>query len=366
MTGASDRDPSRGSKDLSGGDDARLFEALLTAPDRLHPDVVLWADGRVLPGSDAGRRTLVGWHRAGGPVFVGVRTGAATDGLLLEALGLAAEGGETPDERWRVALAAYWDAADPALRERVSDRWGFARGEIADPEAWTGQAWGRPPTPGPARTGVVAARCPRGLGRAIDWLAGRGIDVAAWEVGRADDDGSFRLARVAGAWRESDERPLPAEASEARRRRTYLRHTGGVTAELLATLESHCRAMGCEVAWSDRQWVRFDGPGRSLRVFPGTAWIDLQFVGADEGTLIGLRFRYGVPVGTEPPEGAPPGVHLRLFRPDDLGPETRLLLTAWLGERSGGNGEEERPPVRRRPNPSPRNARARGPRNRSR
>lgn len=355
------------SSDLSGRDDPGLLETFLTAPDRLHADVLLWADGRALPGGDPARRTLVGWHRAGGPVLVGVTTGEATDGLLLESFRLAAGAGDSPGPPWAAALADWWDAADPGLRERVVDRWGFEAGAIADPEAWTRQAWGAPPAPGPARTGVVAARCPSGLREAVDWLAGLGVEVAAWEVSREPPSETpvYRARRVAGTWRGAGDRPLPAEGSEERRRRTYLRHTGGVTAELLAGLESHCRSIGCEVAWSGEEWVRFGGPGpRSLRVFPGPAWIDLQFVGADEGTLIGLRFRYGVPVQPEPPQGAPPGVHLRLARPEDLSPEVRLLVTAWLGERSSENGEDEPPPVKRRPRKT--SERERRPRNRSR
>lgn len=373
-SGRSDRRP-----DLSSSDDAALLELLLDSPDRIDLRIVLWADGRVLPESDPGRRTLVGWHQAGGPVLLGVTTGVATEEALFEAFHLAALEGAAPVERWKDPLESFWGDADPGLRERIGARWGHPE-RITSPEAWTGLAWGTPPVSGPPRTGVVAARVPDPLRRTVDWLADLGVEVAAWEIERADDsaDGAFRFRRVAGRWGDLPDRPLPA-MEEERRRRTYVRHTGGVTAALLAGLEKACRSSGATVAWSGREWVRFDGPGRSLRIFPGTEGIDLQFVGADEGTLIGLRFRYGVSVGTDPPAGAPPGVHLRLASPEDLGPEVRLLVKAWLGGRPDETGSAPRAVSRRRgaaaedpsggdadPDRRPARERERGRRNRSR
>lgn len=336
-------DPADRSNDpggLSSRDDARLLELLLGSPDRLDPQVILWADGRVLPESDPGRRTVVGWHRAGGAVMVGVTTGVAVEGLLLEAFQLAAAEGANPPGRWAGALATFWGDADPALRERVADRWGLRGGLIESPEAWADRAWGMAPAPGPPRAGMIAFEVPPSLRQSVDWLADQGVEVAAWEIARSADPGAapFRFERVAGRWSGPPERPLPA-FEEQRRRRTYVRHTGSVTAALLADLEAECRSSGAAVAWSDDQWVRFDGPRRSLRVFPGTEWIDLQFVGADEGTLIGLRYRYGVQVGIEPPPDAPPGVHLRLASPSDLGPEVRMLVKGWLGGLSSEAGE---------------------------
>ena len=103
------------------------------------------------------------------------------------------------------------------------------------------------------------------------------------------------------------------------------------TEELLATLEARCREVGCEVGWRGPDWARYDGRDHSLRVFPGDHWVDLQFVGADEGTLKGLWFRYDVSDGLEAPADAPPAAHMRLDDPRDLDRSVLALLAAWLG-----------------------------------
>lgn len=107
------------------------------------------------------------------------------------------------------------------------------------------------------------------------------------------------------------------------------------TEELLATLEARCREVGGELGWRGSDWARYDGREHSLRVFPGDRWVDLQFVGADEGTLKGLWFRYDVPDGLEAPEDAPPAAHLRLEGPRDLDRSVLTLLSAWLGSQPG-------------------------------
>ncbi|MDX1662110.1 MAG: hypothetical protein R3326_10005 [Gemmatimonadota bacterium] len=367
-------DPSERSPDAPNrGDASHLGFLLFAHPDRIHPKALLWADGRVLAASDPGRRTVVGWHRDGGAVLLAVTTDTATETSLLEAFHLAAVEGGAALDRWADALESFWEDADPELRSRIERRWNLSDGKIASPAAWAERAWNVPPEPGPARTGIVAARVPVPLRRTIDWLSERGVEVAAWQIERAPggDPTGFRFERVAGRWRgsELETHRLPG-IDEELRRKTYVRHTGAVTAALLAELESTCRASGATVAWSGEEWVRFDGATRSLRVFPGTDGIDLQFVGADEGTLIGLRFRYGVPVGADPPPGAPPGVHLRLVRPEDFGPEVRLLVKAWLGGHSDetvrdpGPVRKDRKVAEREEDEPP--GRARGRRNRSR
>lgn len=315
---------------LALSDDESLLSLLLVHPDFLVDDVVFFADGRVLPESDPAWRTMIGWHRRGGPVLLGLTTGTGRPGLLVEALDLAEATHGWPLDRWDAAVAAYWESADPAIRERVSERWQLSADEPWPVAAWTRAAWQAEPTPARAVVGVLAAAVPLPVRRAIAWLAAGAREVAAFEARRAatGESPTYWTSRVAGGWH----RPSAAAPDDAAglRRATYVRHTGGVTARLLAAIEAACRDAGSTVAWSGAEWVRFDGADRSLRVFPGAAWVDLQFAGADEGTLTGLRYRFGVPRRLTPPEGAPPEVHLRLGEAEDLSPAVQLLVTAWL------------------------------------
>src|SRR5687768_15054057 len=70
-------------------DDLSFFELLLVRPDLLGSDVVFLADGRGWEGTGTGWPLAVGWRRQGGPVILGVTTGAATGDLLVEPLQLA-------------------------------------------------------------------------------------------------------------------------------------------------------------------------------------------------------------------------------------------------------------------------------------
>lgn len=323
----------------SPSDEGALLARLLTDPGLLDEDAVFWADGRVLPDSDPSRRTVLGWHRRGGPLVAGVTTGVASEALLVEALRLAERSAGWPLPRWDAAIEAYRRTMDPALRERVAERWGMPVGGPWTAATWARLSWGREIVGGPAQVGVVAKAIPESMRRAIDWLSTSGSEVAAWEVrraGRAGPDG-LRASRVAGRWADAPERPLPAAEIEPPRWTRVSRH-GDVTAELVARIERLGRERGSEITWSGGEWVRIDGPERSLRVFPGTGGVDIQLIGADEGALTGLRFRYGVPVSAQAPPGAPPEVHLRLRSPDDFHASVQMLLIGWLGERSEGNG----------------------------
>jgi hypothetical protein len=313
-------------------DDAALFALLLNHPDFLDEDVLFMADGRVLAESDPAWRTVLGWHRGSGPVLLGVTTGGAGESLLIEVLQLAESSADWPLARWDEALAAFWGSSDGALRQRVAERWGL-KGEVWTVEGWAQAVWDGPPTKGRAAVGILAAEVPVAIRRAVAWLAAGGREIAAFEVQRmvAGSAPIYWTNLVAGAWHRRVT-PVAASADAGLRRETYVRHTGSVTAGLLSAVEARGLQVGSKVAWSGQDWVRFDGAGRSLRVFPGAGWIDLQFVDADEGTLTGLRYRYGVAVALEPPPDAPPGVHLRLSSAGDMNPAVELLLTAWLGE----------------------------------
>lgn len=324
---------------LTLADDGALFALLLSHPDALTEDVVFFADGRVLPESDPARRTLLGWHRRGGPVLLGVTTAPADPGLLVETLRLAGVASRLDGERWDEIVLEYWGSTDEAALRRVMDRW-----ELSDEEPWTLASWTRAmwdeePEPGPAIAGILAGEIPESLRLAVDWLATGNREVAAFEARRivTDESPTYWTHLVAGAWYRPP--PLGREVGPDRRRETYVRRTGSVTGGLLAAVETRCVEAGSAVAWSGEDWVRFDGAERSLRVFPGEAWVDLQLVGADEGNLIGLRYRYSVPVRLKPPAGAPPEVHLRLSAPEDFGPEVQLMVTDWLSGRSNRSAE---------------------------
>jgi hypothetical protein len=271
----------------------------------------------VLSESDPARRSVLGWHRYGGPVLLGATTGVADPALLVETVQLAGVSAEWSPEQWDEALAAFWAGADQELKQRVARCWQLSS-EPWRLESWTRAAWGEAPAKGRALVGVIAGSVPLRVRRTIDWLAAEGREIAGYEVRRMQSGEAITY------W------TTPEEAG--RRRDTYVHHTGGVTAGLLSAVEMRCRELESQVAWSGEDWVRFDGHEHSLRVFPGAAWVDLQLVGADEGTLKGLSYRFGVSESLTPGEDAPPEVHFRLASASDLSPSIHLLLGAWLGE----------------------------------
>ncbi len=330
---------------LTLADDPALFALLLTHPDAVAEDVIFFADGRVLPESDPAWRTVLGWHRLGGPVLLGVTTAPAEPGLLVETLRLAEIASDLDVERWDEIVLEYWGSADDAIVQRVKDRWELPGEEGWTLGTWTRAMWDQEPEPGHAVIGVLAGEVPEALRRAIDWLATGKREIAAFEARRivAGESPTYWTHPVAGAWY----RPAALTKPEGpdRRRETFVRRTGSVTGGLLAAVEARCVDAGSAVAWSGEDWVRFDGARRSLRVFPGEAWVDLQLVGADEGNLIGLRYRYGVPARLKPPAGAPPEVHVRLSAAEDFGPEVQLMLSDWL---SGRSSQSVEPPSRPR------------------
>ncbi|MCI0346849.1 MAG: hypothetical protein L0227_03100 [Chloroflexi bacterium] len=330
---------------LTLADDGPLFALLLTHPDALAEDVVFFADGRVVPESDPAVRTLLGWHRHGGVVVLVFTTAAAESDLLVEGLRLAEIVADWDVGRWNEVVLEYWGSADEALVERVADRWDLSREEGWTLASWTGAMWDEAPEPGRPIVGVLAGEVPETVRGAIDWLSVGNREIAAFEARRivSGETPTYWTTPVAGAWARPA--PMTGEAGSDRRRETFVRRTGSVTGGLLAAVEKRCLDSGSAVAWSGEDWVRFDGASRSLRVFPGAAWVDLQLVGADEGALIGMRYRYALPTRLRPPDDAPPEVHVRLAAPADFGPEVQLLISDWL---SGRLSKEAQPVARPR------------------
>jgi len=327
-----------GDSSPTGTDRSDLHQLLLLHPDLLDEDALFWADARAIEG-DRGGRTVVGWHRRGGGILLGVTAGEVSDADLVETLHLARVVSGWTVAKWSEALASFWRRAPDRLAGLMAERWGLGGGSIEDARAWGEAAWGDRPAPGPVHVGVLGATMGDRVRGAVTWLRDGGIEVAGFVVRRieADDAGMPRIERVAGGWHAAPRRPLPAEemppsGGGAARPRSGLAET------LVAALEQRCLESGGRVVWKGEEWIRMRGPERSLRLFPGPGRVDLQFTGADEGTLTGLRFRFAVPLAVEPPAGAPPGVHLRLGGIEDLTPNLDALLEAWWRDRWGAEG----------------------------
>ncbi|MGH7563023.1 MAG: hypothetical protein ACREK5_01180 [Gemmatimonadota bacterium] len=329
---------------LTLADDAALFTLLLTYPDALAEDVVFFADGRVLPESDPAWRTVLGWHRQGGPVLLGVTTAQAEPGLFVETLRLAESVADWGVERWDETVLEYWGSADEAMVTRIVDRWELSRDEGWTLGSWTRAMWDEDPGLGRPIVGLLGAEVPEAVRGAVEWLASGHREIAAFEASRivTGESPTYWTHSVAGAWYRPV--PLTTEDEPDRRRATYVRRTGSVTGRLLAAVEARCLEAGSAVAWSGEDWVRFDGASRCLRVFPGETWVDLQLVGADEGNLIGLRYRYGVPTRLKPPADAPPEVHVRLSAAEDFGAEVQVMLSDWLSGRQARSPEPQARP----------------------
>ena len=346
-------------------DDASFLELLLIRPDLLGDDVVIFADGRGWGGAGTGWPLAVGWRRAGGPVILGATTGAATEALLIEPLQLAGVSASWSLPEWDDAIRAWWAAAAPELRERVAERWKLPEADPWGVATWTRAAWGVPPRSGRAAIGIVATRVPPPLQSAIEWLAA-GEAALAYRIRWYGAEASAvpRLEPVAGSWgtpaaftgpsavRELEVKPVREPVAKSDR-----------PEQIVAAIETLGREIGCAIS-ANSGWIRIAGARRSLRIFPGPAWVDFQLVGLDEGTLIGLGYRYGIPLSLEPPPGAPPGAHLRVTG-SELEPPLRAMVRMWLEEPPAAAVSPAGPPRDPKPAPQkprkPRNPRRRPP-----
>jgi hypothetical protein len=337
-------------------DDLTLVELLFEKPHLLGEDLVLIGEARGTSESGLGGRIVVGWRRAGGPLVLGVTTGSGSEALLVEAIGYAGTVHAWTLARWSEEVRRYWDSAPPELVERIAARWVLPAGAPWDVAAWTRAGWGEEPREGLSAIALLATRIPESCARAITWLARRAA-IAAFRIRwyGADATPEPRIEKVAGDWKADS---LEPEAAGAAQTFTIAEAASAVDAgqTLVTQIESMCAELGCRISRRGEGWIRIDGMRRSLRAFPDAGWLDLQLVGIDEGSLVGLAHRYGVPLRHEPPSGAPPGIHLRL-EGEELDSGVRALLAAWLG---GGPGA---PSTRAHPSTSVEDVRSRRPRN---
>lgn len=311
-------------------DDASFVELLLERPELVAPDLLLVAEMRGVEEGAGPGRILLGWRRDGGPALIGVTTGSGSAGLLVETIAFAERNAGWTPSQWDAAVRRHWEAAPIELRERLAARWGLVLEAPWVLGSWTRAAWAAEPAPGVSAIGLVGTRIPDSVRDAVTWLAER-EPVAAFRIRWYGEDAvpAPRIDRLAGSWEtRARAAAVPAPAPAAPPVAAEPTTTGHpYAARLVAEIEQRCRELGGRVTHRDG-WVRLEVL-RSLRVFPGPLWIDLQFVRIDEGALVGFRYRYGLPLSFEPPPGAPPSAHLRVAG-SRLPPAVVELVERWL------------------------------------
>lgn len=303
-----------------------LPRALLLDPTAISGDSACWADARDL--GMARLPILLGWRRAGGALVTGTCEGLATRELWTESTTLAESTARWSGERWDAAFRTFWKQAKAPLRHALSERLPLPD-DSWTLEAWAAAVWGSFAGPvEPPAVAVVGSEVSEDVLASVVVASGGGR-AAAFVVEPLDAErGRIRCALVAGALDAGPVRALPGEP-ELARRHARAEVVPGPTS-LLDAVERVARRSGATATWSRRDWVRFEGAGGSIRVFPheGGAW--LQLAGADEGALAGLRFRHGLARDSGGPPDPPPGTHLYLRDAASLTPSIEALIRQWL------------------------------------
>ncbi|MDX1622999.1 MAG: hypothetical protein R3199_03355 [Gemmatimonadota bacterium] len=302
-----------------------LFE-LLVEPGRIDPDALFWG-GEALLEEPAAEHLALGWHRRGGPIVLVLVQGPASARSLLAALETAARVEGWKIGRWDDALTKYWEGVDTEVRARIAGRWGLPMGGEWTAGRWASAVWGEGIEPGRVRIGILARSVPVRLRRGIEWLASERRVAAAWERDPDSELARRGFARVAGRWGAGEPSASPGDpGGEA-----AAKATGPPGSEpTLEALVGVAEGVGARVVRRGQEWVRLSGPGGDVRCFPAPDGVDVQLVGANEGTLLGLRFRTGVEWGKRVPGDAPPGVHLRVRRPAALEGSVGRTVAGWL------------------------------------
>jgi len=297
-----------------------LSRALLLDPTVPDPGATCWADARSL--GIVRLPILLGWRRSGGPVVVGTSEGVADAGLLTATLGLAEKTAEWTPGRWGEAFHSFWSNADPSLRNALATRLPLPEAEPWSLVEWSEAVWGTYAESGSTAVALVARELEPDVLSSLEWLGRRTGWAAGFSAEPLDEGGGrIRCFRVAGSLDSDEPRPLPGEAG---------RSPGEGSPDPLDTVERLALDAGASASWSRREWVRFRGPGGTIRAFPRQDALWLQLVGADEGTLAGLRFRHGVPLDGPGSPDAPPGAHLALRQVSDVTDSVEAVIREWL------------------------------------
>lgn len=304
-----------------------LSRALLLDPTAIPGNAACWADAREL--GLARLPILFGWRRGRGPLVAGTSEGEANRELWIAASSLADSTAEWTRDRWDGAFRAFWRLASPALRDALSDRLPLP-GEAWSLEAWSEAVWGTFASPvEPPAVAVVGRSIARDVVESLTAPQGSGTRAAfTFELLDAERT-RIRCTLVAGHLDTGSSRELPGDVGRLRRAENG--SSGGrEPVDLLDAIEHLARRSGATATWSRSDWVRYEGAGGTIRVFPcrDGAWV--QLAGADEGALAGLRFRHGLPPDPGGRAGAPPGAHLFLQEGATLNPAIEGLIRQWL------------------------------------
>lgn len=295
-----------------------LARALLLDPAVPDPGAGCWGDARAM--GLARLPILLGWRRTGGPFVAGTSEGTADPPLLAATLDLAESTADWTPARWDDAFRSFWANADRSLRDALA-----ARLPLTEPWSlvgWCEAVWGTYAGEGNSAIALVAPTLASEVRSSLDWLGRRTDGAAGYAAEPLDPDGRrVRCSRVAGSLEAGALRPLPGELE---------RSPVEGTADPFESVERVAYEAGATASWSRREWVRFRGPGGTVRVFPRRDAVWLQLVGADEGTLAGLRFRHGVPLERPGAGQGPPGAHLVLRDGAEVTAGVAAVLREWL------------------------------------
>ena len=303
-----------------------LPRALLLDPSAL-PGGACWADARALDLAEV--PILLGWRRGGGLVVTGAAEGEASLELFVAVRRLAKSTTGWSEERCDAAFREFWSRAAQPLRAALDARLPLPPPQEWSLEAWAVAVWG-------SFTGAVEPPAMVVVGSSVSdavvdaVLAGVGPGrTAAFTVSPLDETRTrVRCSLVAGELDPAAERALPGEL-------------GGPVAgdyrpdrergpALIATIERIAAELGAVSRWFRKDWVRIEGDGGAIRLFPTGDGAWLQLAGIDEGTLAGLRYRHGIALDQPAPAGAPPGAHLFLPDAGAFTPQVEAVVRRWL------------------------------------